>query len=257
MRCNEKPIIGKHEISLNTTVNVMKYFDKFDDVELVEGTIVIAKQQTGAVSEKGFKWISPLGGMYLAYNLGKKVHVTDMYFYYYANCLAIVDTLKYYGIEGKVKWYNDVYVNNKKIGTVLIKSEINNMYLTKMIVGIYINVNNSTKLLPEDVAAKATSLVDELGHEVDFHEFKQVLICNINKYLNILRSRKRKNYEQITEAWTKHSIHSNKSVIIRTYGGEEVSGVFSGLDPNDGEVLLKTGTGGAIKINSILEIINL
>ena len=257
MRCNEKPIIGKHEISINTTANVMDYFEKFDNMELVEGTVVIAKQQTGALSEKGHKWVSPQGGMYLAYNLSKKIHVSDMYFYYYANCLAVIDTLKYYNIDAKARWYNDIYVGEKKIGTILIKSEINNMYLSKIIIGIYINVNNSMKLFPQDIAQKATSVVDELGYEVNFHEFKQVLICNINKYLNILRSKKRKNYEVITEAWAKNSVHINNKVVVKTYGGEEISGVFSGLDPANGEVILKTGAGGTIRLNSILEIVNL
>jgi BirA family transcriptional regulator, biotin operon repressor / biotin---[acetyl-CoA-carboxylase] ligase len=84
--------------------------------------------------------------------------------------LALVELLRRF-VEFqpvRVKWPNDLYVGERKLGGILIESARGPG--RRFVVGIGINVNNSLKNAPDDIAGSATSLCDELGgtrHDLD------------------------------------------------------------------------------------------
>ena len=53
--------------------------------------------------------------------------------------LAIVKALKRYGIDSKIKWPNDIYLDNKKLSGILIEAIYSGSNLEAEIVGIGIN----------------------------------------------------------------------------------------------------------------------
>ena len=68
------------------------------------------------------------------------------------------------GIDFKLKWPNDILVNNKKIGGVLIETRVVNNILIAVI-GIGINVNESISDFPDDIKNTTTSLKIIVGEE--------------------------------------------------------------------------------------------
>ncbi len=79
--------------------------------------------------------------------------------------LALVNTLKHYDIEAKIKWPNDIYVNDFKISGILIENSLNTKgQLSRVVCGIGLNVNQ-TKFLSN--APNPISIAMINGNEKD------------------------------------------------------------------------------------------
>ena len=65
-----------------------------------------------------------------------------------------------YGLEGQIKWPNDVVLKNKKICGILTEMSAKDGRARYVIVGIGVNVHN--RVFPEELADKATSIDLEL-----------------------------------------------------------------------------------------------
>ena len=98
-----------------------------------------------------------------------------------AVALAIIATLKEYGIEAKVKWPNDIYVGNKKITGILAEHVVNGRNISRSIVGIGLNVNQE-KFFSD--APNPTSMKNETLTEYDIDLIAARLAANIEEYLN-------------------------------------------------------------------------
>ena len=72
--------------------------------------------------------------------------------------VTMIDVLKKYLPEESlfIKWPNDIYFNNKKIAGILIKNEIKGMMLGTSIIGIGLNVNQTSfdENLPNPISMK-------------------------------------------------------------------------------------------------------
>lgn len=78
----------------------------------------------------------------------------------------------------KIKWPNDIYVENRKIAGILIENIVQKQDWKYAIIGIGINVNQA--MFPDFIRERATSLKLETGREADF-DLQQELkfICNL------------------------------------------------------------------------------
>ncbi len=93
---------------------------------------------------------------------------------------VIIETLKNYGVDAKIKYPNDVYVKNKKLSGILIEKQFNNDKLEYMVVGIGVNINQEKFENPN-----AISLKNVIKKNIDLKEFTKQLLTNISKKLNI------------------------------------------------------------------------
>ena len=57
--------------------------------------------------------------------------------------LAVIEFLKTYGIEAKIKWPNDIYVKDKKIAGILIEHALQGGTMAYSIIGIGLNSNQT------------------------------------------------------------------------------------------------------------------
>jgi BirA family biotin operon repressor/biotin-[acetyl-CoA-carboxylase] ligase len=73
--------------------------------------------------------------------------------------LAVCEALRDFAPDQRlgVKWPNDVHLNERKVGGILVESARRG---DRLIVGVGINVNNSLAAAPPDVAERAVSLCD-------------------------------------------------------------------------------------------------
>jgi BirA family transcriptional regulator, biotin operon repressor / biotin---[acetyl-CoA-carboxylase] ligase len=105
--------------------------------------------------------------------------------------LSIDDLMKNYGLKSLVKWPNDILVENKKIGGILIESEIQQENINCIVAGIGLNVNqkkfqsnikNPTSLIlagieketPESVLKKLIDHVEYWYHKLKNHAFNTI-----------------------------------------------------------------------------------
>ncbi|MDE6638026.1 MAG: biotin--[acetyl-CoA-carboxylase] ligase [Muribaculaceae bacterium] len=73
-----------------------------------------------------------------------------------AVALAVVDFLANHGIEAKVKWPNDIYVDDRKICGILIRHSVMGDAVTYSVIGVGIDVNQTLFLsdAPNPVSMK-------------------------------------------------------------------------------------------------------
>jgi len=101
---------------------------------------------------------------------------SDQYIITQIISLAILRTLREYDINGvKIKWPNDIYVNNKKICGMLIQNKILGREFSVSYVGIGINVNQ--KIF--SFAPNPTSFALEKNGEFNKEEVFQKVMQNI------------------------------------------------------------------------------
>lgn len=87
--------------------------------------------------------------------------------------LAVVDLLNMYFDDVKVKWPNDVLVNNKKIAGILIEHALVGEDIKYSIVGIGLNVNQ--EVFPDDIP-NPVSIKQLLAYDVNLDELRELLL---------------------------------------------------------------------------------
>jgi BirA family biotin operon repressor/biotin-[acetyl-CoA-carboxylase] ligase len=70
-------------------------------------------------------------------------------------------------LSPRIKWPNDILVNDKKIVGILLESKVGATGVEHAIIGFGINVNHTPADLPQELLLAASSLFIELGEPVD------------------------------------------------------------------------------------------
>lgn len=160
---------------------------------LDDKTVVVANHQTAGRGRLGRTWTDSddlLFSILLKDNLNEKVSSLSLLI-----CASLFKTLKRHFDDVKIKWPNDILVNNKKILGILLEAITNNK-IDCVIIGIGINVNNRN--FTDDLIMKATSFSletnksfdkDMLLNEVlnDFFNEYDLYINDKSDYLNICK----------------------------------------------------------------------
>lgn len=121
-----------------------------------EGLIVMAADQTHGRGQRGNTWQSD-AGKNLTYSIvlqPRSLHISHQFRLHQMISLAVHEALSPILPPGlKVKWPNDIYYGDKKIGGILIENTLRGAQIDYAIIGIGINVNQEHFTLD-----KATSL---------------------------------------------------------------------------------------------------
>ncbi len=140
--------------------------------------IVIAQAQTEGKGTKGRSFSSQKGGVYLTKLSFYEDFAAKEAFRIMADAaVAVCETLAYFGIEPKIKWPNDVYVQDKKICGILIENVFSGNRISSSLVGIGVNVCNE---IPEELSQIATTMY-ALGQNVPVEEVTERLIEELGK----------------------------------------------------------------------------
>jgi BirA family biotin operon repressor/biotin-[acetyl-CoA-carboxylase] ligase len=147
-----------------------------------EGTMIVADTQTDGKGAGNNTWESETGKNLLATIILYPDFLPAEKQFLLNKCisLAVLNCIKYFAHDSdvKIKWPNDIYVGNKKIGGILIKNTISGQELQNCIVGIGLNINqeNFNKSLPNPVSLKQI-----IGCETSINELLAVLYGFIEK----------------------------------------------------------------------------
>lgn len=134
---------------------------------LPEGTLVVTDRQTQGRGQRGNQWEAQ-AGQNLTFSLVLTptfLAATEQFWLNMAISLAIQDTLLPLLTSGRVtiKWPNDVYVGNRKLGGVLIENTLQGYALSHSVIGIGLNVNQISFHVPT-----ASSLLLESPTPADY-----------------------------------------------------------------------------------------
>jgi BirA family biotin operon repressor/biotin-[acetyl-CoA-carboxylase] ligase len=130
-----------------------------------EGTVVIADQQCLGRGRLGRAWQSPAGkGLWFTLILRPKISPEFGAQVTLLMAVAVVDALKQVtGLITKIKWPNDILVDNKKLCGILSELTLTEEGIDYVIVGVGINVNLNREDFKEDLAERASSVFLQTG----------------------------------------------------------------------------------------------
>lgn len=106
------------------------------------GSVVIAIEQTKGRGQRGHQWYSPRGGLYLSIALAPNIPVSESFQLTIRTAWGIATILNALGIPVQLKWLNDLWLNDRKLGGILTETKINQGIITSAVVGVGINWTN-------------------------------------------------------------------------------------------------------------------
>ena len=194
-----------------------------------EGCTVITAEQTKGRGQRGNTWEAEPGkNITLSVILSPVFLVVRQQFYLnMAVSLGVLDLLREYGAtSARVKWPNDLYVKDKKVGGILIENTINSHTLQHSIAGIGLNVNQFNFGI-----STATSLAAITGSEINLQQITNRLLELLEKrYLELRNGKLAKlKYEYLQALYRYQEEHQ---FIVN---GKRVSGSIIGVD-EDGKL---------------------
>lgn len=131
-------------ISLKETTSTNQYLKKMlSENNPAEGTVVVADFQTNGRGQAGNSWYAEEGENLLFSLLIYPVHIAANRQFIISKMisLALLQTLKSYVDEVKIKWPNDIYLNNRKAAGILIENSLQGKTISSSIVGVGLNIN--------------------------------------------------------------------------------------------------------------------
>jgi len=127
-----------------------------------EGTLVIADIQTAGKGRLGRVWFSPEGGLWFSLILKPTAPDLSPLTVIFGACISRIIEVQT-SLPCRFHWPNDLYINEKKVGGILLKSRIMGNVPQYAIAGVGINVNFPATALNADLSIAATTLLDERG----------------------------------------------------------------------------------------------
>lgn len=122
-----------------------------------EGGLILARKQNAGRGRRGHTFFSPQGGLYMSLYFLNKKQISPAFCTLAAGTACVEGIRACTGIEPKIKWVNDIYLNNRKLGGILAESvPLKNTTYPGIIIGIGINLLQQE--FPEDLKKKACAL---------------------------------------------------------------------------------------------------
>lgn len=200
-----------------------------------EGTVVISEIQRKGRGRKGREWFSPKGGVWMSIVVRPKVTPSQAAPLTLITGLAVAKTLSHlYSLECRLKWPNDVLINEKKVCGVLteISAEIDR--INYVIIGIGINANINADSFPDEFRNSATTLKNELNREILLDELVKGLLGEFEKLYKIFQ---KQGFSKLKEEWKKFASTIGRKVRIIT-DSRTIEGIASDIGEN-GELFVE------------------
>ena len=152
-----------------------------DGVE--NGAVIIADRQTGGVGRMGRSFLSPGGvGIYLSYLLAPGCSGEKLSLLTSCAGLAVCGAITACtGLAPKIKWPNDIYIDDYKISGILIENKLSGACIDRSIAGIGLNVNQRVFLSD---APNPISLINIIGTETALEPLLESLAGRLADYVD-------------------------------------------------------------------------
>ena len=159
--------------------------------ELFEGAVIITDDQTSGRGQRGNTW-EAAPGKNLTFSIYLKpsfLAIEDQFYLNIITSLGLCDFLNGYISDGiAIKWPNDIYFRDNKIGGILIENSIRKGGIEYSIIGIGLNVNQTSFSSPI-----ATSMALICNQEFELNTFLQELLLSLEiQYLKLKRGELKK-----------------------------------------------------------------
>lgn len=224
-------IIQLEEVS-STNLYAKENLDSFEDK-----TVIIAISQTSGRGRFDRKWVDlGEGNLFMTIVLKPSNSFEEVY----ANLtqyLSVVLTriLEEYGLSPKIKWPNDVLVNDAKISGILCETVMQGTNFKGLVLGIGVNLNADKGDLKQIKEKVATALNIELEREyVDKNLFTEKLL---NEFFKNYEEFLKQGFLMIKKEYIERCSFLGKEISVKVFNDKK-SGIAKTINDN-GELVIE------------------
>ena len=144
-----------------------------------------------------------------------------------------------------LKWPNDVYAANHKLGGILIEAVPSQK--SRLVIGIGLNINNSLAAAPEEIRQRAVSLFDLLENSASPpFDLTAILLSLLGSLDQHYRQLSQQGFASLLPDWRSRCFLTGKQITIQTgpqsSSSPQITGLCHGLS-DDGSLLFSTASG--------------
>lgn len=200
-------------------------------------SVVVADRQNAGRGRLSRQWYSTDGGLYFTIILRPEIPPALMSRYGFAASLVLAKVMQdNLGIDARVKWPNDILVDEKKLCGMLSEMEVSAEQVSFLNIGIGINVNND----PTPHEPNATSISKLLGRSVPRKEVLSLFLEAFEEKIE------QGDLDQIMAEWKHYTLTLDREVRIVTVSDTRVG---KAVDIDDtGALILELADGSREKV---------
>jgi BirA family transcriptional regulator, biotin operon repressor / biotin---[acetyl-CoA-carboxylase] ligase len=184
---------------------------------LPEGTVIMAESQFAGRGQQQNRWHSD-PGKNLTFSIllnPSFLAISDQFDLTRAVSLGVYDALKpLLGNNLKIKWPNDIYYNDMKLGGMLIENTVQGNQIKQSIIGIGLNINQESfdPIVPNPVSVKQI-----LQQDYDLRKLLSDICGNIEAYYLNLKAGK---IDFVRKSYLSRLYWLNENKRFRTSAGD-------------------------------------
>ena len=205
-----------YDIIGSTNDELKKYINDADKI------VITAKKQTNGRGRLGRSWVSNEGNLYFSYGLEISPQTLSQVVCIVG--LSLAKTIKQIAplVNIKIKWPNDLMIEDKKISGIIFENIKDNLWC----IGIGVNIQSSPSL-KETTLYKATSL-KEHGIILDRIEFLRYYLANFDEDYEQYRIN---GFGAIRQQWLELAKNLNQTINVSINNNVKV-GTLKTIDEN-------------------------
>ncbi|MGD9948798.1 MAG: biotin--[acetyl-CoA-carboxylase] ligase [Desulfobulbus sp.] len=205
------------------------------------GTVIWAETQDSGRGQYGRSFASPVGGLYFSLILRPNLHPENLPIITLVTGLACKDVLyEVFEVEAKIKWPNDLYLGEKKVGGILCENFFDNRVIPvqpTVVIGVGININSRLCDFPEELQPLVTTVYERTQKKVNLEQVLDQFILKISEFVDALSS----NRDSLLDRWRNYDYLLHKRLIYIN-GDQTILGSGLGL-ASDGRYRILDETG--------------
>ncbi|WP_019241996.1 MULTISPECIES: biotin--[acetyl-CoA-carboxylase] ligase [Bacillus] len=228
--------LGQQIHHLETVESTQRIANDLANKGAVEGTIVIADEQTLGRGRLARQWYSPKGtGIWMSVILKPNIPIQQAPQLTLMTAVAVTKAIiETTGAQARIKWPNDILISGKKMTGILTEMQAEADGIHSIVIGIGINVNQKSEDFPEELRDIATSLQIETNQ---IHS-REIIICSVLKHLEQLYELyKQAGFSPIKTLWENYAISVGKRITATT-AQNKIIGKALGIT-NEGVLLVE------------------
>lgn len=215
-----------------------------------EGLVIRALEQYAGRGQRGSSWLSePDTNLTFSILLTPRfLPLSNQFWLTKALALGVAEFVSSMlpSSDVKIKWPNDIYVNNRKIAGILVENILESSSIKYCIAGIGLNINQDS-FGPS--LSNATSLKMLSGKNFDLSLCLENICISVEKFYLELRN---SHYKQLDELY--HKLLYKRGVLTKfAVDGKPIEGIIKGVSGN-GHLLINTKNGSELSINNTIEV---
>ncbi len=228
-------------IELDVIDSTNNYAMQLIDADTAQaGLTITAKQQSQGKGQRGRQWIDlPDASLLMSIITIPRYNLTEQFLFNASVAVSIANVLQKLNEHWdiRIKWPNDIIVNDKKAGGVLIENVLRGSNWTYSIIGFGLNIKHEH--FPSELPY-ATSLKIMSGKDYDIKMLRDMLREKILEYVSIKWDAK-----EIMQQYNDH-LYGKGQIQTFTLHSNEWQGIIQGADV-DGTLIVQLSNGNIVK----------